>query len=96
MGSETYQRHRDLLELARGFMPYNPVEARWRVAEVLAAVKGAKTAVSQPELEELQALAEAMHADYARAAEAWQAESARRAAQAKARQLAVLAGRGKP
>lgn len=95
MASETYRRQRDLLELARGFMPHNPVEARLRVADVVAQLERAN-ASRDPELQGLLALAQTMLAAYGRAAEAWQAENARRRDEYQARQRAVLAGHGNP
>ena len=95
MASEAYRRQRDLLELARGFMPHNPVEAHLRVEDVVTQLERAN-ATRDPELQGVLALAQTMLAAYRRAADAWQAENARRRDEHQARQRAVLAGRGSP
>lgn len=88
MTPERQQHHRDMLALAQGFMPHNPLEACQWVEAVLAELRRAPE--EDADARELRGLAEIMLARYREAAEAWQAENARRSAAMRARELEVL------
>ena len=86
--TERQEHYHDMLQLVRGFMPHNPLEARERLDELVAELDG----LIEPTADEAEsrALAHTMLASYRQAADAWQAENARRRDAMHAREHAAL------
>lgn len=86
--TERQEHYRDMLELVRGFMPHNPLEACERLEELVSELDGLIEPTADEE--ESRALAHTMLESYRQAADAWQAENARRRDAMQAREQAAL------